>query len=242
MSTFVLVHGAWHGAWCWRKVVPLLESPGHRVIALDLPGHGDDATPPQEVTLEDYAEHIAATVAKEPEPVVLVGHSMGGAAITQAAERCAADVGVLVYVAAFVPGDGVSVVDQAQSDPQSLLTAHISADLERGVACVHEAAIDACFYGDCAPEDVAFARAHLRDEPIVPLMAPLSLGDPRARALPRVYVECVRDVAVSLDHQRAMRTHLAWDRVCALDTDHSPFLSAPEALVEPLLAAGELAG
>lgn len=242
MSTFVLVHGAWHGAWCWRKVVPLLEASGHRAIALDLPGHGDDATPPRQVTLASYAEQVAAAAAKEPDPVVLVGHSMGGAVITQAAERCAPDVGALVYVAAFVPDDGVSVVEQAQRDPQSLLTTHVSTDLARGVARVDDTVIDACFYGDCSPEDVAFARANLRDEPVVPLTTPLSLGDAGARALPRVYVECVHDAAVSIDHQRALRAHLAWSHVCALDTGHSPFLSAPASLVESLLAAVELAG
>ncbi len=75
MSRFVLVHGAWHGAWCWNKVVPLLEAKGHSVDAIDLPGHGSDVTPIAEVTLERYAERVGRALRAEPEPAVLVGHS-----------------------------------------------------------------------------------------------------------------------------------------------------------------------
>ncbi len=86
MSTFVLVHGAWHGGWCWQLSAPMLEQVGHRVLTLDLPGLGDDTTPVQNITLAAYSEAVARVVNAQPEPVILVGHSMGGVAITQAAE------------------------------------------------------------------------------------------------------------------------------------------------------------
>ena len=75
MSTFVLVHGAWHGAWCWEKVVPLLEGAGHEVVTLDLPGHGEDGTPALEVTMESYTDRVVGALDARSEPVVLVGHS-----------------------------------------------------------------------------------------------------------------------------------------------------------------------
>ena len=78
MATFVLIHGAWHGGWCWRKVVPHLEAAGHTVIAPDLPSHGDDPTPAAEVTLDDYVRRVCEILDAQDEPVVLVGHSMGG--------------------------------------------------------------------------------------------------------------------------------------------------------------------
>ncbi len=78
MSTFVLVHGAWHGGWCWEKVVPLLKKEGHEVVVVDLPGHGDNHVPVPEVTLAAYGDHVAGVLDEQAEPVVLVGHSMGG--------------------------------------------------------------------------------------------------------------------------------------------------------------------
>src|SRR5690242_8929821 len=98
MSRFVLVHGAWHGAWCWDKVVPLLEIKGHSAHAIDLPGHGRDLTPTAEVTLERYVERVCQALVAEPEPAVLVGHSMSGMVITQAAERCPEHIQMLVYL------------------------------------------------------------------------------------------------------------------------------------------------
>lgn len=87
MSTYLLVHGAWHGGWCWRKVVPLLEAQGHKVLAPTLPGHGEDKTPAAAVTLRSYADTICRLAGAQTKPVILVGHSMGGIVITQAAEN-----------------------------------------------------------------------------------------------------------------------------------------------------------
>ena len=85
MSHFVLVHGAWHGAWCWSRVVPLLEELGHSADAIDLPGHGDDPTPRASVGIGDYVRATGEALAKGPLPAVLVGHSMGGLLISSAA-------------------------------------------------------------------------------------------------------------------------------------------------------------
>ena len=78
MSTYVLIHGAFHGGWCWDKVVPLLEAAGHKVVAPDLPSHGRDDTPIAEVTLDTYARRACEVAAAQSEPVIIVGHSMGG--------------------------------------------------------------------------------------------------------------------------------------------------------------------
>jgi pimeloyl-ACP methyl ester carboxylesterase len=106
VNTYVLVHGSWHGSWCWKKVVPLLRHRGHRVVAVDLPGHGEDHTPVANITLESYVDTILERVHAEAhgKPVTLVAHSMGGIAVTQAAERCPEALRRLVYVSAFLPG------------------------------------------------------------------------------------------------------------------------------------------
>jgi len=77
MARFVLVHGAWHGAWCWYKVVPALERLGHAVQAIDLPGHGVDRTPLADVTLDAYVDRVGEAIARAGEPVMLVGHFSG---------------------------------------------------------------------------------------------------------------------------------------------------------------------
>src|SRR5580692_1596120 len=97
-KTFLLIHGAWHGGWCWRRVAPLLEPKGHQAVAADLPGHGADQTPTAPVTPESYTARICEIAGAQSEPVILVGHSMGGIAITQAAEDCPDKIRALVYL------------------------------------------------------------------------------------------------------------------------------------------------
>jgi len=86
MSTYILIHGAFQGKWCWEKVKYSLEQKNHHVIAVDLPGSGEDMTPPQEVTLKSYTDKVIAVLEKVDSPVILVGHSMEGVVISQVAE------------------------------------------------------------------------------------------------------------------------------------------------------------
>ncbi|MBA3922407.1 MAG: alpha/beta fold hydrolase, partial [Nostocaceae cyanobacterium] len=111
MSTCILIHGAWHSSWCWNKVATLLEQAGHKVIAPDLPSHGKDKTPIREVTLQSYTDRICEILTELIEPVILVGHSMGGLVITQVAEQCPDKIEKLVYLCAFLPGNGESLLD-----------------------------------------------------------------------------------------------------------------------------------
>ena len=124
MSTFILVHGAWHGGWCWRHIAPLLRARGHEVHAPDLPGHGDDPAPASAQTLDSYA-------AADRRPcldscsgeVVLVGHSLGGLVISAVAEAQPERLRRLVYVTAFLPRDGDSLVRICSVDPDNPLNA-----------------------------------------------------------------------------------------------------------------------
>jgi pimeloyl-ACP methyl ester carboxylesterase len=102
MSTYVLVHGAWHGRWCWEKVVPLLKQAGHQVEILDLPEYGQDKTLLREITLATYTKRVCETLDAQAEPVILVGHSMAGIVITQVAEERPEKIKTLVYLTAFL--------------------------------------------------------------------------------------------------------------------------------------------
>ncbi len=108
--TYILVHGAWHGGWCWRYLTPLLQAAGHRVFAPALPGHGNDCTPLVEVTFVSYVDRIINLVHRATSLVVLVGHSLGGMVISQVAEECPTSIARLVYLTALLPQNGQSVL------------------------------------------------------------------------------------------------------------------------------------
>jgi len=229
MSTFVLVHGAWHGAWCWYKVVPRLEARGHTVIAPDSQSHGLERTPPQETTLAGIVAGIRRVVEAASEPVILVGHSFGGMVITQVAEECPAKVKELVYLAAFLPQNGQSVLDLNQDDPESLMEFEF---LDEGrLARAKPEKVCEVFYGQCPDEDVALARLMLVSDGVQPYATPVSTTSANWGRIPRTYIECVRDRAIGISRQRQMQAAQPCHRVLTLDTDHSPFFSAPDALV-----------
>lgn len=236
MSSYILVHGAWHGAWCWEKVVPLLEAEGHSVTAVDLPGHGANPAAPAEMTLEAYGREVAAAVEADGEPVVLVGHSMGGMVITQAAEYVPDGISTLVYVCAFLPGPGDSLMKLADNDPEALVLPNLAVDEAAGLCSVDEDARVAAFYGECSTEDAAAASARLVPESLAVFAAPAALSEDGAGAVRRVYVECLRDRAISISRQREMHAARPCERVLSIDTDHSPFLSRSEELTQHLLS------
>ncbi|MEI7217439.1 alpha/beta fold hydrolase [Pectobacterium carotovorum] len=121
-KNFLLVHGAWQGAWVWNKIQPKLTAEGHTVKAIDLPGSGDDQTPATTVSLDAYARKIidAASLLSAQGKVTLVGHSMGGAAITLAASLAPELFEKLIYVCAILPQNGESVAilgEQSRKGP-----------------------------------------------------------------------------------------------------------------------------
>jgi pimeloyl-ACP methyl ester carboxylesterase len=230
MATFVLVHGAWHGAWCFEKLGPALEARGHRAVAPDLPGHGADPTPPGQVQLADYVARVGEALARQPQPAVLLGHSMGGVVITQAGEEHAPRVRCLVYLAAFLPRHGESLGRLASAD--SAVTPNLRPDREAGVVRFDPAGARDAFYADCEDTDVAAAVARLCPQPVAPWTQAVLLGA-RYAGLPRHYIECTRDRAIPLAEQRRM-VAAAPCRVHSLDAAHSPFYSMPDRLADVL--------
>lgn len=231
MSSLVLVHGAWHASWCWEKVVPLLQEAGHEVVAVDLPGHGGDDTPVSKVTLAAYAERVAAVLDEQPEPVVLVGHSMGGLVISEAAERRPEKIRLLVYLTGFLLPKGRSLLETAQTDEESIVFPNADVDEEKGIVSIREDAAKAIFYGDCSEEDAEKAKARLIPQPIAPFATPVGVSEENFGRVRRAYIECLRDRAIGPAAQKRMHTELPCEKVVSMETSHSPFLSAPEELV-----------
>ncbi len=236
MSTFVLIHGAWHGGWCWHKVAPILQSRGHTVLTPDLPALGVDRTPLASATLQGYSDRVCEALAGCSEAVYLVGHSMGGIAITQAAEAMPQKVKTLVYLTAFLLPSGRTLLEEAQADIGSAVLPNLVFASDQASATVKSDAIRDVFYADCSPSDWALAQALLVPQAAAPFATPIRSTSERWGSVPRVYIECTADHAISLATQRSMQARLPCKRVLTMSTSHSPFLSAPEALAEHLLS------
>lgn len=237
MATYVLVHGAWHGAWCWENIVPMLEKEGHRVEAPDLPGHGEDKTPISHVSLQACVDRVCAVVDAQPEPVILVAHSLGGAVASQTAERRDSKIRNLVYVTAFLFRDGQSRAQLGPLEGSVLGPSTLGVAEDKSWIEVKSEAARQAFYHDCSDDDAARATSRLGRETMALLATPVSLTEEKFGRIPRDYIECLQDQAIPLSAQRSMYTALPCRRVMTMDTGHSPFYAKPEELVGHLLAS-----
>ncbi len=213
----VLVHGAWHGAWCWERVIPLLEARGIEVDALELPLTSTD----------DDLAHTRAAIESNPGAVVM-GHSYGGLLITLAARDL--EVSHLVYLCAFMPIKGEKIEATLASAPRTTLLDGLTVN-EDGKLVPQPDTIVPAFYADCDEADAANAERRLR--PMPTSMAHPEIVVPAWEKLPSTYVGCTRDEALAPDFQRGLAARAT--RTVEWDTSHSPFYSRPD-LVADLLA------
>ena len=230
MAIYVLIHGAFHGGCCWDKVARIIRESGHRVEAPDLPGHGKDRTPIQEVTLQLCVEKVCGILDAQSEPVILVGHSMGGIVISQVAEYRHTKIKTLVYLAAVLLPSGESLKQMMEEGRHSV---NVSDD-ESSITFKHELAAEQ-FYDDCSTEDISRAKSLLGPESTVLLKTPIKISEENFGQVPRVYIETLFDKAVPPAAQKKMQTALPCQKVISVETSHSPFLSAPEMLAAILI-------
>lgn len=234
---FVLVHGQWHGSWCWSKVVPLLTAQGHRVTAIDLPGRGGDPKELEKLTPTDYVSAVNRVLDAAPEPVVLVGHSLGGGTISLAGEARPDKIKRLVYLTAFLVPPGKTMGSIAVSDTQARTSKAVRRDPKTGVSDLDPALVREVFYQDCSDADVALATRLVTAESGAMGRAPIQVTPERYGRIDRVYIECLQDRAISLSVQRSMVAAMPCSRVHTLDTSHSPFFSNPSGVVRALVSA-----
>jgi pimeloyl-ACP methyl ester carboxylesterase len=220
----VLVHGAWHGAWCWAAVQAELDHRGVPSYAIDLPGHGASAEPLGD--LRGDAACVVSFLDRLRTDVVLVGHSYGGAVITEAGLHTP-HVAHLVYVTAFVLDEGesmvkVAVLDGLQAEPEELLARARSRRDDGTLVLDPDLAIPA-LYGRCLPGVQQAAAARLGPQSIATFVQPVTGA--AWRSTPSTFVRCTDDRTVAINHQDAMAARCA--TVVSLDSDHSPFASRP---------------
>lgn len=235
MATFILIHGAWHGGWCWERVLPLLTAEGHQVLAPDLPGMGTDGSALGSDPLSEWADFVAELVSTATPPVILVGHSRGGLVISEVAERVPDRIDKLVYLAAFLLERGQSLVDVTDRYPEVGPGAMVRPAADPSRVFVDLEQVRPIFYGRTSEALALEALKRLTPEPLAALTMPVQVSAERFGRVSRVYIEATNDLVISLEMQREMQAGLPCGRVIILDSDHSPFFSAPSELAQVLL-------
>jgi len=237
-KTYVLVHGAWQAAYAWRSVQTSLERAGNKVIVVELPAHGTDQTPPQNVTLDAYRDKVADIISKESGKVVLVGHSLGGMVISAAAEKVPEKIEKLIYVAAFVPQNGQTVFDLAGMDQASMLTKSLIPSADQLTFDLIRSNITDIFLQDGTQEVKDLLLKNYRVEPAIPFTNKITLTGERFGKVAKYYIRTLKDQALTPTLQNSMIKTAGIDRVYQIDTGHSPFMTKPDSLAIILNSIG----
>lgn len=230
-ETFVLIHGSWHSAWNWHRVKPLLEGAGHTVYALDLPGMGRDRTPIEEVVFEKTVAMLCELIDCIDQQIILVGHSKNGIMISQVAEHRPEKIKKLIYLAAYLIPHGKTQKEYSLQDTGGWLKGHVDIHPTSNSHTLRKDIYRDGLYHDCDEGIVELAKMILGHEPMESALAPLVLSEANYGRVPRYYIECTQDRAVTPFIQQKMYTETPCKKVYRMDTGHSPFFSKPEELV-----------
>jgi len=225
----ILVHGAWHGAWSFAALQAELDHRGVPSLAVDLPGHGASTLPLGDLVGD--AAHVVAVVERLARPVILLGHSYGGAVVTEAAGHTSWARG-LVYLAAFAlePGESVRAIGKAL--PHQTALDHAVERRDDGTTVLDPVAAAGALYAHSPLGVAAAALERVSPQPVVTMQQAVTVS-PRS-SMPSTYVVCTLDQAVHPEQQRMMAGRCS--RVVELETDHSPQVSATGAVADVIEA------
>ena len=220
-DTFVLVHGGFHGAWCWDRLKPFLEAEGFTVITPDQAGNAKG--------FYQYTESIGAFLESQPHPVIVLGHSSGGMVISELAKRYPGKIKGLIYLSAFLLPEGMWPPDIMKDDTISLMPSSLVVDERNGTVLVDKTKARQLFYADCDDAVAQWAISKLAPEPVVPEGSgenyPPAIQHKKASR--RFYIETLNDQALGITSQRRMQALSPCEKVYTLSSGHSPFLSQP---------------
>jgi pimeloyl-ACP methyl ester carboxylesterase len=221
----VLVHGAFEDAQVWGHVTSKLQTDGYKVVAVELPGRPGAPAAPDKVSLDLYRDTVVAALNKSHRPAVVVGHSFGGIVIADAAETAPKKIRTLVFVAAYLPQDGDSLVSMANKDADAKIGPHLQIDKEKGIASIEYSA-RADLFANGGPDELREAIPNLiLDEPVGPLATPVHVT-----AMDQVISPSFQAKMVAATPVRAEYT---------LQTGHTPFLTDPDGLAKAIEAAAK---
>lgn len=233
MTHFLLLHGSWHGAWCWHKVLPRLVAAGHTATAIDLPGRGRSPAWAPFVSLGRMVRAAARALEPHTQSTVVV-HSRNGIVASQLAELAPDRVARTIYLASFMLPAGRRVLDYLP-DRASAIARHIHVDRAALTDRLDPRLYREGLYADCSSDDVALADAMLVPEPIRPALTRLRLTPARYDRVPRSYIRLTEDRAVSLSLQDKLLRETSVDEVADIHGSHSVYFSKPDELTQAIL-------
>jgi len=234
-----LVHGAFEDVHVWDGVTAKLQADGYRVIAIDLPGRPSAPLAADKASVALYRDTVLKAIAGAPHPVVMVGHSFGGIVISAVGEAAPAKVKTLVYLAAYLPKNGESLMSLANTDRDSKIGPQLRIDKTKGVAAINYAARADLFAND-GPEGLRKAIPDLiLDEPLAPLATPAMLTAARFGKIDKVYIHTAKDQVVSPYLQQQMVAATPVRLEITLETGHTPFLTDVPGLVAAIEQAAQ---
>lgn len=239
MKHILFIHGAWGGAWEFQEVIESLAKQGHQARAIDLPGHGQNAVPIPEVTMQAYVDRVIEEARAIAKPIVLVGHSMAGAIISQVAERIPEQIERLVYVAAALPRNGETVLGLMQSDEDGQLLSRIVFSEDQSFATLETEDVESLLLHDVkeAGQVAALAPRFGIKQATEPFMAAAELTEEAFGSVPKVYLRATLDKVLSPALQDRMISGWGVERVFTLDSGHFPMMSRPEPFLEVISEA-----
>jgi pimeloyl-ACP methyl ester carboxylesterase len=233
MAYFLFLHGSWHGAWCWHKVLPRIAAAGHQAVAIDLPGRGRAPAFTPMVSLERMVRAAEAALAAQGKTIVVV-HSRYGIVASGLAEKVPEKIARTIYLASFMLPSGRRVFDYLPDRP-SLLTGRVEVNRLAMWDWLRPEAYREALYADCSGDDLELARALLTREPSRPALTRLKLTDGRYGRVPRAYIRLTQDRAVSLQLQDRLLNETRVDRVESIEASHSAYFSQPDRLADTII-------
>jgi pimeloyl-ACP methyl ester carboxylesterase len=200
-DTFVLVHGAWHGAWCWAAVVRQLQKLGDRAFAVDLPGHGASNISRAEATLAGYIDSVTKFIEERGlSDVILAGHSLGGMTISGVVQKIPARIKRVIYVSAIVPLDGESAIHTL---PDADAVARVLEGLRSRPdpsSPVDEQMFRTAYMQDASRDLQDFVLSALVPEPVAPMLETLSMKSFYTCGVPQSFLVCEDDISRGPGH------------------------------------------
>ena len=231
---FLLIHGSWHGAWCWYKIVPRLQSEGHGAVAFDLPGRGRAPARPALVGLSGMVDQAARLLLPDEKTTVVV-HSRYGVVASQLAERFPERIERTIYLASFMLPNGKSVADYFQTDTDARIGQFVDLNRLGMWDRLRPEGYRDVLYHDCSDDDNSLAASLLCREPLRPAIARLKLSEDRYGRVPRGYIRLTNDRAVSIAMQDRLLNETQADRVETITAGHSAYFCKPDELCASIL-------
>lgn len=239
-KTYILIHGAWGAAWVFDEVNKLLSKDGSKVYVFDLPGHGENQKEISDVTMDAYVNHIDNFISKIDGKVILVGHSLGGAIMSQVAERISNKIEKLIYVAAMLPQNGDSPLSLIQSDKYGQLLPRIIFSEDQSYATLDDGMVRELFLHDVTNKERLdkIVPGFLVKQAVQPFTAEIEITDRNFGSVSKYYIRTSLDKVLTPELQDRMISNWDVEKVFTLNSGHFPITSIADKLTEVIREIG----